>query len=98
MDGYQSSRDCCCTRCRTRGVMGPVILITLGLLFLVDQFTRFSFGETWPILLIIVGLVKVLGSTAGTEGHSNVVEAPGSTPPPPPATPESPRQEQVNHV
>lgn len=98
MDGYQSNRGCYCARCRTRGIMGPVILITLGVLFLIDQFTHFGFNETWPILLIVIGLVKVLGSTAGTEGHTYPAgEVPGSMPPPPPA-PESPRQEQVNHV
>ncbi len=96
MNGYQPNRGCYCARCCTRGVMGPVILVTLGILFLIGEFTRYDFGATWPVLLIVIGLVKVLGSTAGTEGHAYPPETPGSTPPPPPAEP--PRQEQVNHV
>ena len=33
MDAYVSNRSCYCSRCRTRGYMGPVVLITLGVLF-----------------------------------------------------------------
>lgn len=44
-----------------RAVTGPIILITVGVLFTVDRFTTFSFGQTWPILLIVIGLLKLLG-------------------------------------
>ena len=30
----------------TRAITGPIILITVGVLFLVDRFTGFSFGQT----------------------------------------------------
>jgi LiaI-LiaF-like transmembrane region len=61
---------CCCTRCRTRGVMGPVVLITLGVLFLIGQYSgRYSFGQLWPVLLIVIGAVKIFQSTVSTEGH-----------------------------
>ena len=50
--------------------MGPVILITIGVLFLVGQYSgRYSFWELWPILLIVIGAVKLIESTASTEGH-----------------------------
>ncbi len=50
--------------------MGPVVLITLGLLFLVGQLNwRYSFGDLWPVLLIVIGAVKVIESLASTEGH-----------------------------
>jgi hypothetical protein len=63
-------QKCTCTRCRTRGVMGPVILITLGVLFLIGQYSgRFSFGQLWPVLLIVIGAVKIFESTVSTEGH-----------------------------
>ena len=65
-----SNGSCCaCARCRTRKLMGPVVLITLGVLFLVSEFSRYSFGELWPVLLIVMGVVLLLGSTASREGH-----------------------------
>jgi hypothetical protein len=44
-----------------RAIQGPVILITIGVLFAFDRFTEFRFSQTWPILLIVVGLVKLVG-------------------------------------
>jgi hypothetical protein len=44
-----------------RAITGPVILITVGVLFTIDRFTTFGFGQTWPILLIVIGLLKLLG-------------------------------------
>jgi len=51
--------------------MGPVILITLGVLFLLPQFIdRLRFWDLWPIILIVIGVVKLLESSASTEGHT----------------------------
>jgi len=62
---------CTCARCRMSGLMGPVILITIGALFLIGQYSgRYTFGQLWPVILIVIGLVKVLESTASTEGHT----------------------------
>ena len=69
MDFYVPNRTCYCARCRSRGLMGPVVLITLGVLFLLSEFTHWPFHQTWPILLIAIGIVKVLGSSADTVGH-----------------------------
>jgi hypothetical protein len=85
-------------RCRSRGLMGPVVLVTLGILFLLSEFHVASFHRTWPILLIMIGLVKVLGGNLDTAGHVDVNAPP---PPPPPGTPAStPRnpQSQVENV
>lgn len=46
-------------------IQGPVLLITLGVLLTLDQFDSISFGRTWPVLLIIFGLFKLL-ERAGT--------------------------------
>jgi LiaI-LiaF-like transmembrane region len=44
-------------------LMGPVVLITVGLMFLVAQFVPdWGFGRTWPALLIVVGVIKLLDS------------------------------------
>lgn len=65
MNGYENR--CNCARCRSRGVMGPAVLITLGVLFLLSEFWHMRFQ--WPVLLIVIGLVKVWQSTTSTEGH-----------------------------
>jgi Domain of unknown function (DUF5668) len=44
-----------------RAITGPIILITVGVLFAFDRFTEFRFGQTWPVLLIVIGLLKLLG-------------------------------------
>jgi hypothetical protein len=75
---YAAGTSCACARCRYRAYMGPAVLVTLGVLFLIDQFTRFGFGETWPILMIVIGLVVFLRRTGSTEGH---IEAGGPQPP-----------------
>ncbi len=65
-----SGKYCPCTRCRSRGLMGPAILITLGALFLIPQFVhRLDFGDLWPIILIVIGAVKLFEYGASTEGH-----------------------------
>lgn len=61
---------CTCARCRLHGLMGPAILITIGVLFLIQQFSnRITFGELWPVILIVIGAVKLLEATASTAGH-----------------------------
>ncbi len=65
-----TGKYCPCTRCRSRGLMGPSILITLGELFLIPQFVhRVDFGDLWPIILIVIGAVKLFEYGASTEGH-----------------------------
>ena len=60
---------CTCERCKTRGLMGPAILVTLGVLFLLGEFHVAAFDYTWPVLLIVIGVVKVLQSNASMQGH-----------------------------
>jgi hypothetical protein len=60
---------CVCAQCRVCGLLGPLMLITVGALFLVAQYTRFSFADLWPILLIVAGGVLLAQSLASREGH-----------------------------
>jgi hypothetical protein len=62
-------RHCSCQRCRIRGLLGPLLLITIGALFLMGEYSRYSFGELWPVILIVIGAVKVAESMASVEGH-----------------------------
>ena len=41
-------------------VRGPVLLIALGALFLADHFSTFEFTQTWPVLVIVFGVMKLL--------------------------------------
>jgi hypothetical protein len=44
-------------------VAWPVILITLGALFMLDQFLpHWSLHRTWPVLLVVWGALKLIDS------------------------------------
>ena len=43
-----------------RAIRGPVTLITVGVLFALNNFTPYSFDKTWPVLLIVFGLLSLL--------------------------------------
>ena len=93
MENYTRNRDCCCQRCTRARTMGGAVLVTLGGLFLVNEFTRFGFQ--WPLLLIVIGVVLVWQHAASTAGHV----PPGTYPPQPPSPPASnPGSSQVPHV
>ncbi len=47
-----------------RAVRGPIILITIGTLFALDHFTPYGFQQTWPVILIVVGLLTLVGRAA----------------------------------
>lgn len=69
---YRYNPACGCPRCRAHGFMGPAILITIGVLFLLDQMTHIywmEFGRTWPALLIVIGLIMFLQHNAPATGH-----------------------------
>jgi len=72
MNGFRRNRACSCARCRCSGYIGPVVLITLGVLFLIDQYSIYGIGKTWPIFLIVIGVVKLLQWNAPLTGHVNV--------------------------
>ncbi|HET9320284.1 MAG TPA: DUF5668 domain-containing protein [Bryobacteraceae bacterium] len=44
-----------------RAVRGPIILITIGTLFALDHFTNYGVHQTWPVILIVVGLLTLVG-------------------------------------
>src|ERR1700685_2270529 len=44
-----------------RSIKGPIIMITVGVLFAADRFTNYQFHQTWPVLLIVIGLMQLLG-------------------------------------
>jgi hypothetical protein len=43
-----------------QAIRGPVMLILLGILVLIDYSGIYGFWRTWPILIIAFGLLKLL--------------------------------------
>jgi LiaI-LiaF-like transmembrane region len=74
-----------------RSLTGPAIVITIGLLFLLHQVHggHFYFGNTWPILLLVIGLLQLGSALASREGH---IEPVPPTAPPPAVPPADPQQ------
>ena len=69
---YRYNPYCHCARCRAHGYMGPAVLITLGILFLLAQVSStywLDFDRTWPALLIVIGLMLFLRHSAPVDGH-----------------------------
>ena len=84
---------CTCSRCTIRGLMGPAVITTLGILFLLSELRHgmFSFGHTFPILLIVIGGILLASALAPMDGHIDPMTAPPPGVPQagPPATPDS---------
>jgi hypothetical protein len=43
-----------------QAIRGPILLITLGVLFAVQQAGILAFSRTWPLILIVIGLTKLI--------------------------------------
>jgi len=52
-----------------RAVRGPILLIALGSLLALDHFGPYGFGRTWPVLIILIGLMKLLERVIGPGGE-----------------------------
>jgi len=99
---------CQCGRCRMRGIMGPAMVLTTGILFLLQSTDAAPIDHTWPAWILVVGIVKLMQSTAPTEGHIGPLPpGPGINVPPvsgvdvPPPTAPAPTENssgEVNHV
>jgi hypothetical protein len=81
-----------------RAIRGPITLIAVGVLFAMNNFTPYRFEQTWPVLLIVFGLLSLV--RRGVEPIP-APPAPGYAPPPPynpppPSNTASYRQSQYN--
>ena len=63
-------------------IRGPLTLITLGVLFALNNFTPYGFDKTWPVLLIVFGLLTLVGRGTA-QVPPPAPETPGAAPPPP---------------
>jgi LiaI-LiaF-like transmembrane region len=43
-------------------MLGPVMLIVIGILFLLNNLfpDEFRFSRMWPVILVVIGFVKVI--------------------------------------
>lgn len=82
---------CACRRCTIRGLMGPAIIVTIGVLFLLSEMRggALEFGNTYPIILIVIGTISLAAALAPMEGHlaayppaPPAATAPSAPPPP----------------
>jgi len=69
MTPYIRNRSCQCVRCRAHGLMGAAVFITLGVLFLMNNYEILRFEQGLPALLLVVGCVLLISRTGSTEGH-----------------------------
>ncbi len=68
-----------------RASRGPVLLMTLGVLLAAHQFTGFRFNQTFPILIIVFGMLWLLERMAPRRAGDaviNVASAPMAPLPP----------------
>jgi hypothetical protein len=81
--------------------MGAAVLITLGVLFLLESYNVIPFDRSLPVLLLVIGCVLLVSRTGSTEGHIQPgwMQAPIAQPPAQPwpttttAPPPSPSQQ-----
>jgi len=50
-------------------VTGPAVLITVGVLSLLDSTTRFGWDRTWPVFILVLGLMMLLQNTGFGRGQ-----------------------------
>jgi hypothetical protein len=87
----RSNRTCPCGRCRTRWLMGPSMVLVTGVLLLLHTTNVAYLDRTWPGWILVVGVVKLLQSSASSVGHVGALPgAPASSVPPPPQPPQGP--------
>lgn len=53
-----------------RALRGPVLLITMGILFAFDQMADIRFASSWPVLIIVFGIMK-LGESMAVRSQSH---------------------------
>jgi hypothetical protein len=68
-----------------QAVRGPIMLIVLGSLVAIDYAGVYGFWRTWPILIIVFGLLKLLERASAKPAppypQNYPGQYPGNTPP-----------------
>ena len=68
-------------------IQGPSLLLTFGVTALLDQWDILSFGRSWPLYLIVLGILKLAQRAAlmnaAPPAYPGYPAAAAGTPPPP---------------
>ncbi|HTD21374.1 MAG TPA: DUF5668 domain-containing protein [Terriglobales bacterium] len=86
---------CRCVACTAVSLMGPTILVTIGVMGMLSEFTPVGWKESWPLILIVVGVLKFLQITGSRAGH--IPYGAPSVPPPPGSPATSSSENEVTH-
>jgi hypothetical protein len=74
-----------------RALRGSVWIILIGILFLLDSFGILSWSHSWPVIIIVAGLMAIFQRTsysaATATPYPYPYPAPPAAPPPPPPPP-----------
>lgn len=62
-----------------QAVRGPIMLISLGALVEIDYMGIYGFSRTWPVLIIIFGLLKLLERVVASPSYGNNPSPPGGS-------------------
>jgi hypothetical protein len=93
----RSRQICTCGRCSTRWLMGPALVLTTGILFLLQSLDVAEIDRTWPAWILVVGVVKLVQSSASSVGHVGPLpSAPPPVAPPAPPPPSTPNPEATS--
>jgi hypothetical protein len=63
--------------------MGPAVVITIGVLFLLQEMRGgyLGFDNTYPLILVVIGAILLASSLAPSEGHISTEPGPPAVPP-----------------
>lgn len=50
-----------------QAIRGPILLITIGVLFAIHQAGVLPFSRTWPLIIIVIGVMKLIERMAAQQ-------------------------------
>jgi cell wall-active antibiotic response 4TMS protein YvqF len=86
-------------RYRSKRLMGPAMVLTIGVLLLMSTLDIAHFGRTWPVILLVVGAVKLLQGSVRPDTDASISPPPSDSSQAPPAAngmPVPPASGEVN--
>jgi Domain of unknown function (DUF5668) len=59
-----------------QAIRGPILLITIGVLFAMHQAGVLHFSRTWPLIIIMIGVLKLIERMAMPQSAAPPAGAP----------------------
>lgn len=56
---------------RNGSIIGGLILLGLGILFLLNNWDILDFEESWPLILVIIGIGLIIKASTGSKQDKN---------------------------